>query len=440
MKMSRLFIFGSLLVLVIIFGGWFGLRFFIQSDAFREWLGRRVGRSLHADAKFEPLTWEGWTFRSAGFSATATGKRKLRSLHMRNLTVHIDWKQLLSGQLLVDLITADEADGVVGKNRAPIPKPEPHPKEFATKLPKFLHPEVKVEQIRVTTTAIHWTTHQGETGQYTGFKLIVTRTGADQWDVITEGGAAQHATYPELQVEHVHALASRDSITIAESKAAVHGGGNIEVTGKIATRKMLDAQLTADFSGIDANPLVPTVWRLGGRTSGQLVYAGDLDRFEHGSVTGTVKIDDATLDLTNLFPTLRKLARFGGLNDVQIDSVQAHVQYKEQQLELSDIRAISQDQIRVEGSCRITPDRLDGEILLGLSPQILGWIPGAEEKVFVDQRAGFRWAKVSISGSPERPKEDLTQRLFAAFRDKMMKEFNGGTKDAVKSLLDLLRQ
>jgi hypothetical protein len=109
-------------------------------------------------------------------------------------------------------------------------------------------------------------------------------------------------------------------------------------------------------------------------------------------------------------------------------------------LELSDIRAISQDQIRVEGSCRISPDRLAGELLLGLSPQILGWIPGAEEKVFVDQRAGLRWAKVSISGSPERPKEDLTQRLFAAFRDKMMKEFNGGTKDAVKSLLDLLRQ
>jgi hypothetical protein len=439
MKMSRLFIFGSLFVLVIIFGGWFGLRFFIQSDAFREWLGRRVGRSLHAEVKFEPLTWEGWTFRSASFSAIGTGKRKLRSLHMRNLTAHIDWKQLLKGQLLVDLITADEADAAFGKNRAPIPKPGPHPKEFAIKLPKFFHTEVKVEQVRVTSADIHWTTNRGENGQYTGFKLIVTRTGPDQWDAITEGGAAQHATYPELQVEHVHALVSRDSITIAESRAAIYGGGNIEVTGKIATRKMLNAQLTADFSGIDANPLLPTDWRLGGRASGQLVYAGDLDRFEHGSVTGIVKIDDATLDLTNLFPTLRKLARFSGLKDVQIDSIQAHVQYKEQQLDMSDIRATSQDQIRVEGSCLITPDKLDGELLLGLSPKILGWIPGAE-KVFVDQRAGLRWAKVSISGSPERPKEDLTQRLFAAFRDKMMKEFDGGTKDAVKSLLDLLRQ
>ena len=440
MKSSRLFIFGSLLVLVIIFGGWFGLRFFIQSDAFRDWLGRRVGRSLHVEARFEPLTWEGWTFRSAGFFATGTGKRKLRSVHMRNVTANIDWKQLLKGQLVIDLITADEADVVVGKNQVPVAKSQPRAKEFAIKLPKFLHPELKVEQLRVTATDIHWTTNQGQAGQYRGFKLIATRTGPDQWDAITEGGAARHATYPELQVEHVHALANRDSVTIAESKAAIYGGGNIEVRGKIATRKMLNAQLTADFSGVDANPILPPVWRLGGKASGQLVYAGDLDHFEHGAVSGRIKIDDATLDLTNLFPTLRKLARFGALNDVQIDSVEANVQYREQQLELSDIRATFQDQIRMEGSCRIMPDRLDGNLLLGLSPNIVGWIPGAEEKVFVDQRAGLRWAKVSISGTPERPKEDLTQRLFAAFRGKMMKEFDGGTKDAVKSLLDLLRQ
>jgi hypothetical protein len=440
MKSSRLFIFGSLLVLVIIFGGWFGLRFFIQSDAFRDWLGRRVGRSLHVEARFEPLTWEGWTFRSAGFFATGTGKRKLRSVHMRNVTANIDWKQLLKGQLVIDLITADEADVVVGKNQVPVAKSQPRAKELAIKLPKFLHPELKVEQLRVTATDIHWTTNQGQTGQYRGFKLIATRTGPDQWDAITEGGAARHATYPELQVEHVRALANRDSVTIAESKAAIYGGGNIEVRGKIATRKMLNAQLAADFSGVDANPILPPVWRLGGKASGQLVYAGDLDHFEHGAVSGRIKIDDATLDLTNLFPTLRKLARFGALNDIQIDSVEANVQYREQQLELSNIRATFQDQIRMEGSCRIMPDRLDGNLLLGLSPNIVGWIPGAEEKVFVDQRAGLRWAKVSISGTPERPKEDLTQRLFAAFRGKMMKEFDGGTKDAVKSLLDLLRQ
>ena len=93
-----------------------------------------------------------------------------------------------------------------------------------------------------------------------------------------------------------------------------------------------------------------------------------------------------------------------------------------------------------EGAGSITPDRLDGNLLVGLSPKILGWIPGAQDKVFVEERDGLRWAKVNISGTPTQPKEDLTKRLISAFRDKMTKEFKGQTKDAVKSLLDMLHQ
>jgi hypothetical protein len=34
----------------------------------------------------------------------------------------------------------------------------------------------------------------------------------------------------------------------------------------------------------------------------------------------------------------------------------------------------------------------------------------------------------------------LTKRLVSAFRDKMVKQFKGEAKDAVKSLLDMLHQ
>jgi len=137
---------------------------------------------------------------------------------------------------------------------------------------------------------------------------------------------------------------------------------------------------------------------------------------------------------------LHQLAKFGGLNEVRIDSIETHLTYHEHQLDLSDIRASYQDQIRVEGAGTITSARLDGNLLVGLSPKILGWIPGAQDKVFVEERDGLRWAKVNISGTPTQPKEDLTKRLIGAFRDKMTKEFKGQTKDAVKSLLDMLHQ
>ncbi len=439
MKSRRLLILVPLLIVLLIFAGWSGLHYFVQSDTFSDWLSRRVSRSIHANGKFEPLTWEGSTFRSAGFSAVGGPRSKLRSLQVTNISAHIDWGQLLKGVVAIDLVTVDNVDAVVGKNHGPIP-PRPQPNHGEPQQSSKVPIELQVEKLYAASANLHWQTTTGEPGEYIGAKLTATRTGHDQWDLQAVGGTVRHATYPPLQVDHVHASVSQDSVSILDAKTTVAGGGEIAITGKISTEKQLNTELNFEFSNLELNPLLPAEWRIGGKASGHLTYTGDLDRFEHGEVAGSVKIAGAMFDMTNIFPTLRKLAKFGGLNDVRIDSIDTHLKYKEQQLELTDIQAASQDQIRVEGSGAITPDRLAGDLAIGLSPKILGWIPGAAENVFVDQRDGLRWAKVTISGSPSRPKEDLTQRLIAAFRDKMTKEFNGNTKDAVKSLLDMLHQ
>lgn len=438
MKSRRLLILFPLLILLLISAGWFGLHFLVQSDTFRDWLSRRVSQSIHADGKFEPLTWEGSTFRSAGFSATGGPHSKLRSLQVTNISAHVDWRRLLQGVLAIDLITADKVDAVAGKSRGVTPAKPAAPHPVSQGPVSSFRIDLRVERLYVPSANLHWQTTTGENGEFTETKLTATRTMGDQWDILAVGGTVRHANYPPLQVDRIHCAANQDSISILDAKASVAGGGDLAITGKISIAKELSAQLASDFSELELNPFLP--WPIGGRISGQLTYTGDFDRFEQGTVAGAVKINGATFDMTNVFPTLRKLAKFGGLNDVRLDSIDTHLKYREQRLELSDFHATAGDQIRVEGSGAITPDRLDAELVVGLSPKILGWIPGAEEKVFVDQRDGLRWARVTISGSPARPKEDLTQRLIAAFRDKMTKEFNGETKDTFKSLLDMFHR
>src|SRR5580692_9284889 len=85
LKSFRLLILVAALLMLALFSGWIGFHSFIQSDSFREWLSKRVSRSIHADGQFEPLIWEGSSFRSAGFSAKGVGKSKLRSLQITNL-------------------------------------------------------------------------------------------------------------------------------------------------------------------------------------------------------------------------------------------------------------------------------------------------------------------------------------------------------------------
>jgi hypothetical protein len=442
LKSIRFLILVAVLLVLVFICGWIGFHSYIQSDSFREWLSKTVSRSIHVDGQFEPLSWEGSSFRSAGFSAKGVGKSKLRSLQITNLSAHIDWRQLLKGAWVIDQINADKVEAVIGKRQAETLSPGSNlPKQsFGLKLSNFLPTELRIEHLYLASANLHWETNNGATGQFVGTKVSVTQSGPDRWDIEAAGGSAQHAAYPELHIQQVHASVGQDSIAIRDAKAQTAGGGEIRVSGKVATRRQLNAQLTSDFSELEANEIFPPEWRIGGKLSGHLVYTGNLDRFEHGEVAGSIKISDAAFDMANLFVTLHQLAKFGGLDDVRIDSIETQIRYRERELQLSDIRASYQDQIRVEGTGSITPDQLTGDLLLGLSPKILGWIPGAEEKVFTEQRDGLRWTSVKISGTPTQPKEDLTKRLISAFRDRMTKEFKGEKKDAVKSLLDMFHR
>jgi hypothetical protein len=441
-KSIRILILVTVLLILVFFSGWFGLHSFIQSDSFREWLGKKVSHSLHVDGHFEPLAWEGSTFQSAGFSATGTPKGKLRTLRIANISAHFDWWQLLKGQWVIDHVSADKIEAVVGKAPAKSPSlaVNPAPQPQASNLPNLLPSEFRIEQLYVASADLHWETNHGETGQFVGTRVTATRKGPDQWDITTIGGNARHAAYPPMQIDQVVGTVSQDSIVIRDAKALLPGGGEIQMAGKVSREGQLNAQFTSDFANLEISQILPSDWHIGGKASGHLVYNGDLDRFEDGEVTGSIKIAGAALDMTNLFATLHQLAKFGGLNDVRIDSIETHLKYHQHQLDLSEIHASYQDQIRVEGAGSITPNRLDGSLLIGLSPKVLGWIPGAEEKVFLEERDGLRWTTVNISGSPDQPKEDLTKRLISAFRDKMTKEFRGEAKDAVKSLLDMFHQ
>jgi hypothetical protein len=436
---KRLLILLGAILILLLFSTWTGLHFFVHSDSFRDWLSKKVSRSLHADGRFEPLTWEGSNFRSAGFSATGNPKSKLRSLKVTNISAHIDWHQLLKGQFVIDHVNAEKIEAFVGKGVSQ-PSPEATHRPPGFKFSDLLPSQVRVDHFFVADANLHWQTTLGDSGQFTGAKISATQRQPDQWDVEAVGGKAQHAGYPVMEVESAHGTVSRESIVIQHAQATLPGGASIQLAGNIDVAKQLNATLTANFADLNTNAVFPVAWRFGGKMSGHLVYKGDLDRFEHGEVTGSVKISGAAIDLANVFGTLHQLAKFGGLNDVQLDSIATDIRYQERNTQFSNFHASHQDQIRVEGTGSIGPQHIDANLLLGLSPKILGWIPGAEEGVFTDQKDGLRWTSVRISGTPEQPKEDLTKRLVSAFRDKMTNEFKGQAKDAIKSLLDMLHR
>jgi hypothetical protein len=55
-------------------------------------------------------------------------------------------------------------------------------------------------------------------------------------------------------------------------------------------------------------------------------------------------------------------------------------------------------------------------VQLGVFPEYLEWLPHAEE-VFTRERGGYRWTTVHLSGTPDKPGQDLSPRLLETLKE-----------------------
>ena len=89
-------------------------------------------------------------------------------------------------------------------------------------------------------------------------------------------------------------------------------------------------------------------------------------------------------------------------------------------IELSDIVLVSEDLVRVMGDLVIDNGKLNGEFRVGIMPGLLAHIPGAETKVFEYGEKGLRWAPLRITGTIDKPNEDLSERIIAAAGERII--------------------
>jgi hypothetical protein len=79
--------------------------------------------------------------------------------------------------------------------------------------------------------------------------------------------------------------------------------------------------------------------------------------------------------------------------------------------------------LRVEGSCVVRNETINGTFKLGVTADVLSSFPGAREEVFTSQRGGYFWTTVKVTGPMKKPREDLKPRLIAAAQKHFAKKF-----------------
>jgi hypothetical protein len=96
--------------------------------------------------------------------------------------------------------------------------------------------------------------------------------------------------------------------------------------------------------------------------------------------------------------------------------------------------------LRIEGALTLLPgDALEGEFMVGVTPETLRWLPGAENRVFVETYPqgppGMNWTRVKIAGTRAAPQEDLSARLLGAAGMSLLLDTPGAIVDKAADTL-----
>lgn len=181
-----------------------------------------------------------------------------------------------------------------------------------------------------------------------------------------------------------------------------------------------DWDATVHAANVPAAEFLDEYWRL--RLTGRL--EGDLDLSGSRGAPANWRADGALKGgELNSLPVLDKLATYTRMDrfkrlalDIATASVIPRVGGG---THLEKIVVQSNGLLRIEGTLDLLPgDGIAGDFMVGVTPETLRWLPGAESRVFVEKYPqgppGLNWARVKVAGTRAAPQEDLSSRLLGA--------------------------
>jgi len=182
-------------------------------------------------------------------------------------------------------------------------------------------------------------------------------------------------------------------------------------------------ELDGKLSGLKCKDVFPSNWQK--NLKGEVLTSFSIVPHTQNLplVKGHFEIHNGTLEA---LPILSKMAHYladSKYRTIQFEKFECDVKKYEDQITLSNILLNSKNLLKVEGDITFNGKNLDGLFQVGLPPEKLSNIPGAETHVFSPGKDNFSWATVKITGTVDDIKQDLTNRLIEAAGRRMVEQF-----------------
>jgi hypothetical protein len=429
------------------------IRSYVQKEEFRQKAEEMIGAKTGGEARLSPLLWSdetvtvseltvnhagGWDIEATALQATLDfGAIRKRLWHVQS-----------AGAEEITLRRQNIAAG--GGASGAFPKTE-ETEEAASAIPAFLRRYIP------DTTEIDGFDVQRFFFEQAGWKIIESRLRLSDWKS-GETSVAAKITGGALQTP-LRALEQKEPLKLDITQGSLRIGADQLQLSNATLRWKQQAEATLrgqvmfkdgswqTFARVKAVPMDEFLndwWdqRLTGQVEGDLECSGSRNQplrwkaevaLKNGVLQG--------LPLLEKLVTYTKIHRF---NRVVLDICSASFRPQDDALRVEKIVVQSSGLLRIEGSMTVRGRAIEGDFMVGVTPEALVAIPGANNRVFVEGNPGgapgLQWTRVRIAGTLDAPQEDLSSRLIGAagmslLLDTPEKLVNQGAETLLKPVL-----
>jgi len=433
---------GVLLFLMVI--GLVGLKATAQSwlrgEGFRDWLLAQLAPAMRSELEVSPFAWESSgvyidRFHAQGHEDAAFSYLDLHGVRARTGGVR-------HGAYVVPEIAVNRLQLEFSDDRAPSPprSVEPLPRPGGPSLPswirRFLPDRVEVEEIRLASIDIRVVTPTGEIPfALVGSSATVKPDFEDGlWEFDGRGGRLSLPHEESLRLEDLRLRWRGSDVFIDRCRVGVFERGHVVGRGEVDFSEDGEFDLSLEFSSIRAEEILKGEWseRVSGVLQGPVTLTGKPGSFRY---EGELTLTEGAVRSVPMLSMIANYTRNDQFKHLSLSEARTRFSHEGDLVRLSGLVLQSDGLLRVEGEIDLRGEELDGHLQVGITPGTLSWIPGAERSVFVEERGGFLWAPVRLTGTTESPREDLSPRLLAAAGEAVLKDLPAELLEEVRRRL-----
>lgn len=388
----------------------------VEGPNFRAMLEKETAKGMHfASVDYAPITRKGLLGMSAASGEGSGGLKTLESLKGENVTGAFNPLGIFLKRWQLQFLHFDRGLVRIQKTEGnPNAKPPPGQPWYL-----FFWPDrVYLKDVRCDHADVLFMLQNKESGIRDTF-LEITPNGRD-FEYDAKGGTFKTPATPLLNVEHIHLLVRKPKMTcptLILGDDSAHPEEQVRVTGEAGLQQDRSIQIRADFDSLQVAPWLPEKTRadVRGHFSGHFDYKSTGTGLETASAQGNLEVKDGVLsENLKALRTYIVATKSPDSGDIPLTVCRTNVTMDKGAITLEKLEVESAGIFRLMGQVHMAKDKtLSGRLELGLTEPYLRWMPSLQTSVFNKVDGRYHWTTIQISGTSEKPQQDLSARVEA---------------------------